>query len=110
LRFSEQTVINNKLFINKLWNAARFVYTKVDTQTTKDVETLEKTLLDNYDSLELHEQWILSKLRVLFDHVTKGMETYNFSETGQDMYAFTKNDFCDYYIEEFKLSTETSKF
>ena len=23
---------------------------------------------------------------------------------------FTKNEFCDYYIEEFKLSTETSKF
>jgi len=38
------------------------------------------------------------------------MENYNFSEIGQELQVFTKNEFCDYYIEEFKLSSETSKF
>jgi len=32
------------------------------------------------------------------------MESYNFSEIGQELQIFTKNEFCDYYIEEFKLS------
>jgi len=38
------------------------------------------------------------------------MEKFDFSEIGQELQIFTKNEFCDYYIEEFKLSSETSKF
>ncbi len=38
------------------------------------------------------------------------MENYSFSEAGQELYTFTKNRFCDYYIEEFKLSKESSEF
>jgi len=108
LKFDENNVINNKIFINKLWNASRFVSTKVDSSTEKDDKKLEKILIDNYDNLELHEKWILSKLKYLSDEVTKWMESYNFSEIGQDLQVFTKNEFCDYYIEEFKLSD--SKF
>jgi len=108
LKFDEKNVINNKNFINKLWNASRFVYTKVDKNTTKDADKLEKILLDNYENLELHEKWILSKLKYLSDKVTKWMEEYNFSEIGQELQVFTRNEFCDYYIEEFKLSN--SKF
>lgn len=110
LKFDENNVINNKIFINKLWNASRFVYSKVESSTEKDDNKLEKILIENYDSLELHEKWILSKLKYLSDLVTKWMENYNFSETGQELQIFTKNEFCDYYIEEFKLSSETSKF
>ena len=110
LRFDEKNVINNKTFINKLWNASRFVYSKVDSNTEKDSEKLEKILLDNYEELELHEKWILSKLKYLSTLVTKWMENYDFSESWQELQIFTKNEFCDYYIEEFKLSSETSKF
>ena len=108
LKFDEANVVNNKMFVNKLWNAARFVYTKVDSNTEKDAVKLENLLLKNYDNLELHEKWILSKLKYLSDLVTKWMEEYNFSESGQELQAFTKNEFCDYYIEEFKLAN--SKF
>ncbi|MCD5380441.1 class I tRNA ligase family protein, partial [Candidatus Gracilibacteria bacterium] len=104
LKFDEANVVNNKIFINKLWNASRFVYTKVDSSTEKDSTKLEEVLLKNYDKLELHEKWILSKLKYLADLVTKGMEDYNFSEAGQELQIFTKNEFCDYYIEEFKLA------
>ena len=37
------------------------------------------------------------------------MEDYSFSEAGQELYTFTKNEFCDFYIEEFKLTKEVSK-
>jgi valyl-tRNA synthetase len=38
------------------------------------------------------------------------MDNNNFSEAGQELQSFTKNEFCDYYIEEFKLTKEKSQF
>ena len=101
LKFDEANVVNNKIFINKLWNASRFVYTKVDSSTEKDSSKLEKILLDNYDNLELHEKWILSKLKYLSDLVTKWMEDYNFSESGQELQIFTKKKW--FYLIKWRL-------
>jgi valyl-tRNA synthetase len=71
---------------------------------------LENTLLDNYEELMIHEKWILSKIKNLSDMVGKSMEEYSFSVAGQELQVFTKNEFCDYYIEEFKLTKESSQF
>jgi valyl-tRNA synthetase len=38
------------------------------------------------------------------------MENFDFSEAWQELQIFTKNEFCDYYIEEFKITKETSKY
>jgi valyl-tRNA synthetase len=57
-----------------------------------------------------HEKWILSRIKYLSDLVTEAMENYDFSEAGIELQAFTKNEFCDYYIEEFKLTKETSTY
>ncbi len=110
LKFDENNVINNKLFINKLWNAARFVFSKAENPITKNPDELEALLVKNYEELHTHEKWILSKLSYLSEKVTQWMEDYSFSEAGQELQTFTKNEFCDYYIEEFKLSTETSTY
>jgi valyl-tRNA synthetase len=58
----------------------------------------------------LHEKWILSRLKTIINGTTKGMNEYLFSESGADLYAFTKNEFCDYYIEEYKNASENSKY
>jgi valyl-tRNA synthetase len=71
---------------------------------------LEKTIIDNYDKLLISEKWILSRLKSLTDLVTTSMEDYNFAESGQELHTFTKNEFCDYYIEDFKLTKDTSKY
>lgn len=121
LKFDEENVVNNKLFINKLWNASRFVFTNLTSNNpsqpslttngrSDDISTIEKDLLKNYDKLMYHEKWILSRIRYLSDMVTDAMEEYNFSEAGIELQAFTKNEFCDYYIEEFKLTKEASKY
>jgi len=34
----------------------------------------------------------------------------NFSESGIELQTFTRNEFCDYYIEEFKILKDKSKF
>ncbi len=110
LKFDEEVVKNNWIFINKLWNASRFVFSNLDKKQEKDDKKLEEILIKNYDNLMFHEKWILSRIKYLSDLVTKSMEDYNFSEAGIELQAFTKNEFCDYYIEEFKLTKEKSKF
>jgi valyl-tRNA synthetase len=59
------------LFVNKLWNASRFVSTNLIDDVNKiPVKDIEKDLLDNYDELMFHEKWILSRMRYLGDLVT----------------------------------------
>jgi valyl-tRNA synthetase len=109
LKFDEESVKNNMIFINKLWNASRFVHASTDI-TEFNFEKTQEKLEKNYDELMLHEKWILSKVAGLSVLVTDAMEDYNFSEAGWELYTFTKNRFCDYYIEEFKLAKDISKF
>ena len=108
IKFDEDNVKNNMLFINKLWNASRFVSVNTDISKFDPIKSW-KNLVKNYNTLLLHEKWILSKISGLIELVTGAMENYSFSEAGTELYTFTKNRFCDYYIEEFKLSRETSK-
>ncbi len=113
LKFDEANVEANMIFMNKLWNACRFVYTNLWDNIGKiwnDFDRLEKTIIDNYDKLLISEKRILSRLKSLTDLVTTSMEDYNFAESGQELLTFTKNEFCDYYIEDFKLTKDTSKY
>lgn len=113
LRFDEANVEENKIFINKLWNATRFVFMSLfekSNYTIDDTITIEKRIAKNYEYLMFHEKWILSRLRSISDTVNKWMEKFNFSEVGIELQNFTKNEFCDYYIEEFKITREKSKF
>lgn len=109
LKFDEENVENNMFFINKLWNASRFVSTNL-TWVETDIEKIENELIANYDSLMFHEKWILSRVRYLSDLVSLSMEKFEFSDAGQELQSFTKNEFCDYYIEEFKLTKDISKY
>ena len=112
VKFDEENVKNNMLFINKLWNASRFVSSNLsDTEATDFCfKETQEILSKKYDSLMPHEKWILSRVVHLTESVTDGMEDYSFSEIGQELYTFTKNEFCDYYIEEFKLTKESSEY
>lgn len=113
LKFDEDNVEQNKVFINKIWNATRFVYTNLFEKSDyklDSIETIEKRLLENYDALLFSEKWILSRLKQISESVNLGMEKFNFSESGIDLENFTKNEFCDYYIEEFKILKDHSKY
>ena len=126
LKFDEDNVKNNSIFINKLWNASRFVYSKLSPHSISpkereeatvlsskkvfsenDILKIEGNLIKNYDNLKFHEKWVLSRIKYLSDLVTDSMEKYDFSSSWIELQAFTKNEFCDYYIEEFKLTTDS---
>ncbi len=105
-------VKNNQLFLNKLWNVARFVWMNVgegkDTET--DMKKLETVLTKNWSKLLDYERWILTRLKRTMTDVTRGMEEYEFSIMGEKLVSFTRDEFADYAIECFKLSKDESKY
>ncbi len=78
-------------FINKIWNASRYVI-----MNTSDVDKIE---LPDKSEWQLSDRWILSRLNATIAHVNEEFEKYNFGESGRAMYDFIWNDFCDWYIE-----------
>ncbi|MBR1413063.1 MAG: valine--tRNA ligase [Bacilli bacterium] len=90
LRYDEDKVKSTWNFINKLWNASRFVL--------MNIEDLTK---DNYqlDNLSISDKWILTKLENVIKVTRKHMEKYEFHVVGTELYNFIWQDFCDWYIE-----------
>jgi len=71
LKFDEGNVEHNMIFINKLWNASRFVASNLQSSLEKGrcIGDIEKILVENYDELMFHEKWILSRIKYLSDLV-----------------------------------------
>ncbi len=90
LRYDTEKVKSTWNFINKLWNASRFV-----------LMNLEGFNESNYtlDNLSLTDKWILTKLQETIKEVRKNMETYDFHNVGNTLYSFIWDDFCSWYIE-----------
>ena len=101
LRYDEDKVKSSWNFINKLWNASRFVL--------MNIEDLKKRAI-NEDELTLYDKWILTKKNQLIKNVIKNMDKYEFHNVGNELYSFIWEDFCDWYIELTKSNmTETTK-
>lgn len=95
-RFAWERVESSRNFINKIWNAARFVLMNLP-----DVEALPT--LDPH-SLGISERWILTRLADTIDKVTDQLNRYDFGEAGRTLYDFAWDEFCDWYIEFSKLA------
>ena len=95
LRYDEDKVKSTWNFINKLWNASRFVL--------MNIENLKEVNLDN---LKEEDKWILTSLNKTIKNVTKNMDKYEFNNVGTETYNFIWNDFCDNYIEFAKFSLD----
>ena len=96
LRFDEVKVASTWNYINKIWNASRFVLMNIS-----DLQEINLTNLKNED------KWILSKYHKLIKSVTRHMDKYEFNLASSEIYDFTWNTFCDYYIEMSKYSIDT---
>jgi valyl-tRNA synthetase len=92
-RLYEEKIAGQRNFINKLWNASRFV-----------LLTCEKEGLDPHapwhgTPRSLADQWLAHGLSELVRSTTASLEAYRLSEAADTLYAFTWNEFCDWYLE-----------
>ena len=89
-RYSNTKVEASRNFINKLWNAARFVIMNVDDQKIPAIEEVKLAPAD---------KWIVSKLQNCIREVTTNLDKYELGVAADLINDFVWNDFCDWYIE-----------
>lgn len=90
IRFSEDRVEGYRHFINKLWNAAKFISNNYQSFAKKSIDEEE---------LNLSSKWILHRLAVTVDNVNRDLENYRFNDAANTIYQFVWHEFCDWYIE-----------
>jgi valyl-tRNA synthetase len=81
-------------FANKLWNAARFALSNLETTSDKP-----PAVSFNEDELALADRWILSRLARTVRSANDALREYEFSDYAQTLYDFVWRDLCDWYIE-----------
>ena len=76
-------------FINKIWNAARYVQMQIgDTKPELDMTKANSV-----------DKWILARFNEVLDHVSTNMDKYELAIVGNELYSFVWDDFCSWYIE-----------
>jgi valyl-tRNA synthetase len=84
-------------FANKIWNAARFVISNLQSPRPGKEGTSDG------GEWELADRWITSRVNRLIDEVTDLFESYQYGEAGRRINDFLWSEFCDWYIEACKI-------
>ena len=90
MRYSEEKITASRNFANKLWNAARFIHMNIDDYDVKNELPAELTTED---------KWIISTLNDTIKVVTENLENFELGVAVQNIYDFTWDSLCDWYIE-----------
>ncbi len=99
MRFSDEKIESARNFANKLWNASRFVLMNL----TEDDDVLLQ--MPKEDELTVEDKWIISSFNKLAKTVNDNVENYEIGVALGEIYSFTWNTFCDWYIEMAKSRT-----
>jgi len=96
LSLSEERMMGYRAFVNKIWNASRFVLMNLDGAPGA-VKESELTLAD---------RWIRSRLAGITAELETALDEYKFYEAAEKIYHFVWHEFCDWYIEMSKPSLQ----
>lgn len=91
IRLSESKIESSRHFVNKLWNAARFVLMNLDGAQPRPVA------LGRVD--DLAQIWILDHLESVKLEMAEALAQYRFNDATMSAYKFLWNDFCDWFLE-----------
>ena len=92
IHLSMERIEASRNFMNKIWNASRFVLMNLkDDFEYQDVSTLA--------SLDLKDRWLLSRMNQTIQLANEALENFRFGEYIQGIYDFIWGEYCDWYIE-----------
>ena len=100
MRFDEEKIKSTWNYINKIWNASRFVLSNIS-----DLKEIK------LEDLKPEDKWILTKYNKCIHQTKKFMDKYEFNNAGATIYDFVWSSFCDNYIEmaKYSINTESTK-
>ncbi len=96
LRFDEDKMAATWNYINKIWNASRFVLMNIEDLKEYD-----------FSNLTDEDKWILTKYENIVKSSIKHMDKYEFNLFGSETYSFIYDDFCSSYIEFSKFNSDS---
>ena len=100
-RYNPKQLASAWNFINKIWNAARFVIMNLP-------EDAQPAHMPDTAKFDLADGWIFDRLNHTVSEVIRLFDDYQFGEAGRELYNFIWNDFCDWYIEMAKVALNGS--
>ena len=99
-RFSEKKVELSRNFINKIWNAGKYVLMQIEGKEIKPIDKVKLSLAD---------KWILYGLDKLIVSVDKKFDKYDIGMAASELEDFFWTKFCDWYIEASKCDKQTNE-
>lgn len=100
INFDMKRLEGYKAFLNKLWNACRFVLPYMTANAAKLASNWSKR---EVEALHPQGRWILHRLNETGVEVNRQLEQYRFDLAFNAIYQFTWYEFCDWYVEFAKL-------
>ena len=91
MRFFYERLENSRNFLNKLWNASRFILMNLDEEVS-----------DSLIMLTPADKWIISKVNTLAKEVQENLENYDLGLAATKIQDFLWDEYCDWYIEMVK--------
>ena len=99
MRFYDSRVEASRNFLNKVWNATRFII-----MNDANDNTFDESLIFKLPISKLEDKWIVSKLNGLVKEITTNIENYDLGIALEKIQKFVWEEFCDWFIE-FKKET-----
>jgi len=93
VRLAENRFEVGRNFMNKLWNAGRFVEQYEDPGGSWEERTAE-------------DRWIVDRMTIAARQADACLRDYQFHEYARTLYTFVWNEFCDWYVEIIKPRLE----
>jgi valyl-tRNA synthetase len=94
VKFSEERVEGYRHFVNKLWNASRFILANAADSCLPAEPDLKH--------IDVGSRWILARLSATARDMRKALEEYRFNDAANSIYHFVWHELCDWYIEMVK--------
>jgi valyl-tRNA synthetase len=106
VRFQEGRIEGYRNFCNKLWNAARYCLSQLESDGEAGGEQARQEalsiVLNRAPLVKPADRWILSALHHTIGRVQSSLTAYKFNEAAHEIYQFVWHRFCDWYLEETK--------
>ena len=90
IKLSIAVIEGYRNFMNKIWNASRFLFLNLGGYTPGKGCASEPSIVD---------RWILTRLNYTVREVESSLGSYEFDKVARTIYQFIWGEFCDWYIE-----------
>ncbi len=98
--FNYQDIKFSKNFLNKLWNASKFIFQTIEKYVPED---------NHIEHLKPIDYWILFRLNSTIKKVNELFEQFKFQTLIKEIHNFFWFEFCDYYLEFVKYRIYSDK-